>query len=222
MLLTTIFSGGFGSGKSEIALNYVRFLKQSQSSVILADLDLVNPYFASRDQRDLLEREGIQVAAPFGSLRFSDVPALPVDIIKLLYGKVPMVIDLAGDEAGATVFGSLQEKVKQRGEYEMLLVVNPYRPFAENLPNMREMLNILEQSARTSFTGIVSNPNLIEDTTTDVILEGHALVKEYARSFQLPIRMVTVEQSFVTQVAGKIQEKIFPIRPLLRPDYLKK
>lgn len=221
MAKTTIFSGGFGSGKSEIALNYVRALKKETADVVLADLDLVNPYFASRDRLAMLEAEGIHVAAPPEELSFSDVPALPLDMMFILRGESELVIDLAGDEAGATVLGSLQGMVQARGDYEMLLVINPYRPFAENLENMKEMLDILQFSARMNFTGIVSNPNLAAETTAEDVLEGHELVKGYAEAFGLPIKMLAVDETLIDEVRGKVDVEVFPLTILLRPDFLK-
>ena len=41
----TLFAGHYGSGKTNIAVNYAKLLAAKGLAVTLADLDIVNPYF---------------------------------------------------------------------------------------------------------------------------------------------------------------------------------
>ncbi len=217
MAKVVIFAGGFGSGKSEIVLNYAMQKIEKSSNLILADLDLVNPYFASRDLRYELEEKGIRVVAPGGELSFGDVPSIPAEIIGLLQGDNDMVIDLAGDEVGSLVLGYLSKFIRKR-DYEFYLVLNPYRPFAQDLESVEELKQLLEGAAHIAFTGIISNPNLLEETDLDIIQAGHEKVITYARSIKLPISCLTVEARFYDALSSDYGEVLRAIQLYLKSD----
>ena len=188
---TIIFAGGFGSGKSEVALNFALEKAKTSNSTILADLDLVNPYFASRELRIELEKEGIRLLSPQGDLSFGDVPNLPSEIIGLIRQDNVMFIDLAGDEVGALVLGYLSQYLMRRN-YELFLVLNPYRPFANELHDLQELRDYLQRAAQLKFTGIISNPNLVEETDTEVIIKGHQRVVEFGNALDIPVKHIVV------------------------------
>jgi len=215
-----IFAGGFGSGKSEVALNYAMQRAKGSEGLILADLDLVNPYFASRDLRDTLEQAGIRLVAPHGELSYSDVPSIPGEIIGLLKQDNEMVIDLAGDEVGSLVLGYLSSYIIARQSHEFYLVLNPFRPFAQDLESVKLLKGQLEAVARLQFTGIVSNPNLLVETSGDLIRSGHESVVEFAKSLGLPIYCLTVERRFYAELFPDYGEILQPIELYLKPEWL--
>ena len=175
-----IFAGGFGSGKSEVAVNFAIDMAKKSQKTILADLDLVNPFFASRDAKEKLINKNVRLVAPGGKLAFGDVPNLPTEIIALMKQDNDMLIDLAGDEVGSLVIGYLSKLVIGRGNYEFYLVINPYRPFAGELESIKELRQLLEKAGLIKFTGIISNPNMVEETNLDLVLKGHRRVVEFA------------------------------------------
>jgi len=215
-----IFAGGFGSGKSEIALNQALHLALDFRDVILADLDLVNPYFASRDVRAVLEDAGIRLVAPSGELSFGDVPSIPGEIIGLLRQENNMVIDVAGDEVGSAVLGYLSKYILARQGYEFFLVLNPYRPFAQELQSVRDLRMQLEKAASIEFTGIVSNPNLMGETTLDIIRRGHQQVADMAVSLDLPVANLTVTKEFYPEMAAAFGARVRKINLYLKPQWL--
>lgn len=217
----TILAGAYGSGKSEVAVNYALYMARNGRTPMLADLDLVNPYFAARDERVRLEAAGIQLLAPRPDLAYGDVPSLPPEIFGIINNRQNMVIDVAGDEFGALVLGYLSSHLIRRGDYEFWLVVNPYRPFAGDLESVTETRELIEGAARIACTGIVSNPNLLEATDEDVICRGHAAVCEYADALGLPIVMLTMEEKFYPQLETQAWlGQLFPLRLFLRPDWI--
>lgn len=216
----TVFAGGFGSGKSEVALNYAFRQAEQSADVVLADLDLVNPYFASRDLREKLGQAGIRLAAPSGQLAFSDVPAIPAEIIGLIRQDNNMIIDLAGDEVGSLVLGYLSQYVAARSNYELLLVLNPYRPFAQDTLSVLLLRDQLEQAARLKFTGIVSNPNLLGETRPDLIREGHARVVDFSQALNIPVRYLTIERKFLRDLTAEYGEVLQAIDLYLRPEWM--
>lgn len=219
MAETVILSGGYGSGKSEIALN-LAYLFRTQAPVSLIDLDLVNPYFAARDMALKLAEDDIRLVAPSGAFAFTDLPSIPGDLPAQLHSAQTAVIDLAGDESGTVVLGYIHPLIAKRPGYEWYLVINPYRPFAETEADMQQLLADLEMAGRMRFTGIISNPNLLEATTAATIREGHRQVEAYSQAFQLPIRYLSVLEPFYPELYPEYGDLLLKMKLFLRPDYL--
>jgi len=215
-----IFAGGFGSGKSEVALNYALEISHTMPKVVIADLDLVNPYFATRDRRDELQRSEVRLIAPSGQLAFGDVPAVPGEMIGLLRQDNEMVIDVAGDEVGSLVLGYISRYIIARGKYELHMVLNPYRPFARDVDSVLALRRDLERASKLRFTHIVSNPNLTTETTPDLIIAGHNQVMKYAEAMNLPISALTVEKRYYTALLPIYGELLRVIDLYLRPTWL--
>ncbi len=217
---TAILAGGFGSGKTEIALNLAYERGKMSDNVVLADLDFVNPFFASREVKQELEDNKIRLIAPSGELSFGDVPHIPAELLGLLGQKNDMIIDLAGDEIGALVLGYISNYVRKRAMVEFLLVVNPYRPFAQDLEAICELKDYLEKVAKLEFTGIISNPNLVEETDIDIIKAGHEKVMKYAEFFALPIKFLTIEAKFHETLKPIYKDLLKIISLNVRPEWI--
>lgn len=215
-----IFAGGFGSGKSEVAINFAIDMAGKSQKIVLADLDLVNPFFASRDAREKLMSENIRLVAPSGELAFGDVPNLPTEIIALMKQDNDMLIDLAGDEVGSLVIGYLSKLVMERGNYEFYLVINPYRPFAGELESIKELRRLLEKAGLIKFTGIISNPNMVEETNLNLVLKGHQRVVEFAAKLELPVKYLTVEDRIYNYLPYEYRSIAKKITLYLRPGWL--
>ncbi len=215
-----IFAGGFGSGKSEVAVNFAIDMASTSQKTVLADLDLVNPFFASRDAREKLISDNIRLVAPSGELAFGDVPNLPTKIIALMKQDNDMLIDLAGDEVGSLVIGYLSKLVMERGNYEFYLVINPYRPFAGELGSIKELKELLEKAGLIKFTGIISNPNMVEETNLDLVLKGHRRVVNFAAELELPVKYLTVEERVYNCLPHEYHNIAKIIKLYLRPGWL--
>lgn len=215
-----IFSGGFGSGKTELALNMALENAAKFDNTVLADLDLVNPFFASRELKNYLANLGVRMVAPQGDLLFGDVPSIPPEILGYIRQDNNLFIDLAGDEAGATVLGYLNRYILERN-YELYLVVNPYRPFAASLDEITKLKTNLESVSRLKFTGIISNPNLVEETDMDTVIQGHRKVESYAQKMHLPIHCLTVEKRLFQEMYPIYGGIIKKIRLFLRPEWIR-
>jgi hypothetical protein len=215
-----VFAGGFGSGKSEVALNYAMEKAEDSGQVVLADLDLVNPYFVSRDLKTELNNKGITLVAPRGDLSFGDVPSIPERLLAYIRQDNDMIIDLAGDEVGSVVLGYISQLVGQRSTVDLFLVINPYRPFARDIESISELKSNLERAARMAFSGIISNPNLVEMGDMNTIVEGHRMVEDYARALSLPISYLAVEERLFSDLRSVYGDMVRKIQLYLRPDWL--
>lgn len=221
----SIFSGAFGSGKTEIALNYAleRAVSTEYNKVFLADLDTANTFFVARDAGELLGRAGkkVHILAPRRELAQADIPHLPAEILGQLIADNEIIVDLAGDKYGALVLGYLSQYIKARAHYEMFLVINPFRPFYSSLDEVDELRKLLEMAGRVKFSGIVSNPNLVEDTSLELIREGHRRVMGFAGEMGIPIAYLAVEDRFYQELYSEYGTILKRIKLFLRPDWIK-
>jgi len=192
----TLFTGRFGSGKSEAAISYALDLSGSQPGVILIDLDIVTPYFRSRETQAALAQRGVTVIAPMAIGQYLDTPAITPQILGAIEQvEHPTVLDVGGDRQGARALGQFSSAINRRG-YTMHFVVNPYRPFTGSIEALRASIAEIETSARLKVTSLVSNPNLMDETTSEQIMSGHALVERFSRQLGLPLTMVCLTRAW--------------------------
>ena len=212
---TVIFTGRFGSGKSETAINYALSVAQAETQcaeppararqeavgAILIDLDIVTPYFRSREAADRLLERGVKVIAPSVIGQHLDTPAITPQILGAIQqSDLPVVLDVGGDKQGARALGQFSAAIGQ-GDYAMHFVVNPYRPFTDTVSGLRSSIAEIEASARLQVSSLVSNPNLIGETTAEHVIEGHAKIERFSRALGLPIAFVCVERQWLDSMA---------------------
>jgi hypothetical protein len=200
----TLFTGRFGSGKTEAAINYALALQEARcnpaSSVILIDLDIVTPYFRSRETAEAMQEQGVEVIAPSAIGQHLDMPALTPQILGAIQQiDRPTVLDVGGDRQGARALGQFSAAIRQRG-YTMYFVVNPYRPFTDTLEGLATSITEIEESARLQVTSLVSNPNLINETSAELIVQGHATIERFARVLGLPVAFICLERRWAVEL----------------------
>lgn len=210
MKRVTLFCGHFGSGKSNIAVNYALHLRGRGLPVALADMDIVNPYFRSADSRDRLEQAGVQVVSlPFANSNV-DLPALPAELYGLVQRKdIYAVLDVGGDDRGALALGRYVPYLKAEQNYDMLCVMNFYRPLTRTPEEVAEIIREIEAAAGLRFTGIVNNSNLGMETTAEDVLRTFPLAEETARLTGLPLVMTTCDARLQDKIPAK---DLFPLR----------
>lgn len=220
--------GSFGSGKSEFSVSLALHLAQGRENqrVCLVDLDLVNPYFRTREVREFLLENGIRPVVPQGDLLYSDLPISGPGIINLLKDEGHQVIlDVGGDEMGALALAGLGDEIRQV-DYRVLMVVNPYRPFTRDVGAIEEMRLGIEASSGLSVQGILSNPNLGNLTTSHDLLVGNQIVMEAAQAMDLPVEGILVLDDLAAEWdkdgVASLPAPILPIRLFLSPEWLRK
>ena len=164
----TLFAGNYGSGKTNIAVNWALEMKKHEDRVMLADMDIVNPYYRAKDSADDMEKAGIRVISSFFANSNVDLPALPQDIYAIVDDKSwHAIIDVGGDDRGALALGRLVPQIVEENDYEMLLVINRFRPLTRDIEGISEVVAEIETACRLPFTAIVNNSNLGAETTAD-------------------------------------------------------
>lgn len=206
----SIITGHYGTGKTELAVNLALALAAEGSSVMLADLDIVNPYFRSRERRPMLEAAGVGVISSSQACSDADVPALPAELLSILENReVRGVLDIGGDAVGARVLARFQPKIIQE-DYQLICVLNANRPEVRKPDDALSYLRAIEQTTGLTCTGLVNNTHLCGETTAAEIRKGAALAEEVSRQTGIPLLCHVAEDRFVPEVSD-LREPVFPI-----------
>ena len=207
----TILCGHYGSGKTNVAVNIATELKKTCNTVTVADLDIVNPYFRTKDSESYFAEQGIRlICSPYANSNV-DIPALPQEMYAITDDRsMTAVLDIGGDDRGALVLGRLAPKILAEGDYEMLMVINCYRPLTRDAASTLEVMREIEYAGGIRFTGLVNNSNLGAVTTAEDILASREYAEEVSKLSGLPVVMTSVRQDLYPAVEGKIPHA-FPL-----------
>lgn len=206
-----IFCGHFGSGKSEIAINFALKCKAEGENVSIVDLDIVNPYFRTNDAKAVLEESGIEVIAPEFANSNLDMPTVPADIMRVFNNLDKLVIfDVGGDEDGAFALGRYLEFFK-REPYELHLVVNAKRPLTETAEEICEMAGEIERASRLKVTDMVNNTNIGKLSTAEVLAESVQEVERSAELLGVPVSMYCATENTAEGLSDNIKANLFQI-----------
>ena len=207
----TLFAGHYGSGKTNIALNYAKWLKRGGAEVCVADLDIVNPYFRTKDSARELEAEGIGLVVSDYANSNVDFPALPKEIYALVAGRdARIVMDIGGDDRGALALGRYVPDIRAENDYEMLAVVNAARPLTRTAADAVGVLREIEAACSLPFTGIVNNTNLGPDTRAEDVLASLPYADGIAAAMGLPVKFTCAVAPVAAALEGRVPD-LFPL-----------
>ncbi len=184
-----IFTGHFGSGKTEVAVNFAIDLKRKKpdANVALIDMDIINPFFRSADAAEALQSMGIKVETMLYANTNVDVPALTGKMGPVITDRETYVIlDVGGDDLGAKACGYYAADIASR-DHTFFFVLNPYRPFTKNIPDTAKIFHEIEDAALLKINAILDNSNLLEYTDAACIAKGSKKVDGFAASVNLPV-----------------------------------
>lgn len=214
----TLFAGHYGSGKTNIAVNYALCLAKEGKRVCIADLDIVNPYFRTKDSERELSEAGITLVSPQYANSNVDLPALPAESYRLVQDKSTYgIMDIGGDDRGAYALGRYANAIKAENDYRMVFVLNCYRPLTSTVEDAIEIMREIEAAAGLKFTCIVNNSNLGPETTADIVRNSVEFAQRLSRETGLEIWMHTAMSSVAEELIElnvlpmTLQKKIFDL-----------
>lgn len=208
----TLLCGHYGSGKTNVAVNFAFDLKKQYNSVAIADLDIVNPYFRTKDSANELESAGIELICSEYAGTNIDIPAMPQQMYMITDCRdKKFILDIGGDDRGALALGRLAPAIVKENDYEMLMVINRFRPLTREAEEALEVMREIEYAGGIKFTGIVNNSNLGEETTPEDILSSLPYAEEVSKLSNLPIVCTTVHNTVYDALKSKING-LYPIK----------
>lgn len=217
-----IIAGHYGSGKTEFAVNYVTKLREMTAGrVAVADLDIVNVYFRSREKKEELEAKGVQVIASNLDTSAADVPAvsgaMTMPVVNRAY---QYVIDLGGSSTGTLVLGRIKPLL-DHSETDFFMVVNTYRPDTAAPAGIIRQMRDLEYAAGLKVTGFINNTNLVRETTADCLRRGDAILKEVTARTGVPVKYVSYVEALLTEeVPDGLAGELFPMELYMRKTWM--
>jgi hypothetical protein len=217
-----VIVGNFGSGKTEVSINLAVNQRRAGVNVKIADLDLVNPYFRTREARKSLSMLGIEVVVPEEKYLQADLPILSPVISGLIRRPSELtLIDVGGNDVGATVLAALADSFRNK-QVHMLQVVNPLRPFTNTIEGCMKIRNDIERASKMAITGIIGNANLIDETSVDDIYNGYDFVKALAIESRLPLKFITASVELLSEIdMGRFSCPVLTIERQLVPPWKK-
>jgi len=213
----TILCGHYGSGKTNIAVNMALDLRNQHDNVAIADLDIVNPYFRSKDSEDEFREKDIRlICSDFASSNV-DLPSMPADLYAITDDRdMSVVLDIGGDDRGAYALGRLRDAILNENDYEMLMVINKFRPLTPDAPSTIEVMREIEAACGIPFTGVINNSNLARETTAEDVLKSMDYAMEVCELSGLPLVLTTVEERLYDELKDKISP-VFPMKLQKKP-----
>ena len=223
----TLFAGHYGSGKTNIAVNYALHLAGEGKQVCIADLDIVNPYFRTKDSAARLSEAGVTLISPQFANTNVDLPALPAETYRLVQDKsIYGVMDIGGDDRGAYALGRYVDAIKAENNYRMVFVANCFRPLTPTAEEAMEVMGEIETACGLKFTDIINNSNLASETTAETVMASVAYVQELSKLSGLPVFATSAVADIAPQleltdvIPLQLQEKYFDLpsqKPAARP-----
>ena len=223
----TLFAGHYGSGKTNIAVNYALHLAKEGKPVCIADLDIVNPYFRTADSKRELEKAGVTLISPQFANTNVDLPALPAEAYRLVEDKsIYGIMDIGGDDRGAYALGRYVPFMKEENNYRMAFVANCYRPLTRTPEEALEVMREIEAACKLEFTCIVNNSNLGTETTAQTVEESFDYMQKLSQLSGLPLWLTTARADVAEKLTIpnvlplQLQERYFDLpsqKPQNRP-----
>ncbi|MGD8343791.1 MAG: cobalamin biosynthesis protein CbiA [Desulfobacterales bacterium] len=209
-----VIVGNYGSGKTEVAINLAAHQKRAGMDVRIADLDVVNPYFRTREAKGSLTNLGIEVILPPEQYLQADLPILSPRVAGMIRkpGQLTL-LDVGGDDVGATILAALGNELNKISP-RVLQVVNPLRPFTETREGCLKIRDAIETAAKLAVSGIIGNANLIDETVPEDIYDGYSFVRDLCEHSGLPLEFITVSRPLMPSV--DLQRFACPVLPIDR------
>ncbi len=208
----SIFLGHYGSGKTELAVNYALYLRKLGKKVVVIDFDLVNPYFRTKDAEKLFEEHGITLIAPAFANTNLENPMIPAEIFSVFEDKeVYAIFDVGGGEDGATPLGYYHQQLSQE-ECDVFFVLNQRRPLTADLEGALDAYQEIAAVARVGITGLINNTHLKEETTSEMLLEGQSLAEKVSDALKIPVVYISGSQAMLDELPKEYEPFQFPIQ----------
>lgn len=195
-------------------------MKKTRDKVALVDLDIVNPYLRTAEHGPLFEEAGVRLLFPTFAMTTVDIPGLPAQIQSVFDKKDETVVfDVGGDETGSVALGRYKPYF-DKDDYEMLFVINVFRPFSADVDEIIDLYGRVCERARMSAAALINNSNLGAQTQAQDVVQGQKIVEKVAEKLGLPVRCVCATQPVMARLPKEMQDIGYPIQTRMRPEWM--
>ena len=221
-----VVTGHYGSGKTEFCVSLAMRLAERGNGpyarLALADLDIINPYFRSREREAIMEARGISVyGSAYGHEVTAEIPELAANIRAPLQDQgCRTLIDLGGNDAGAKVLRQFEAQLPQE-ETLTLCVVNANRPETRDFEGAMAHLEAIERNLGRRVEGLINNTHLLRETDAACVERGHRLCQSICEETGRFIWCDCYPAGIVdeAELAGRY-EYLLPLGLYMRPTWL--
>lgn len=216
-----VIVGHYGSGKTEFAVNYAMRLAETESNVALADLDVVNVYFRSREKAQMMQDNGIKViSSSTGHAANLDLPAVSAGVLGPLQDETcHAILDVGGNSTGTRALANFTQAIEFYG-YDMFLVVNANRQETQTVEGIIKHINEIEEQSGLKITGLINNTHLLRETTLEDVNKGQALVKSVSDQLNIPIKYISAIENVAQTIPSDYDGEIMPIKMYMREEWM--
>lgn len=211
----TFITGHYGSGKSEFSVNFA--IQKEIKNIV--DLDIVNPYFRSRELFEILKENNLKlISSSVENSLGSDLPYISKDAYFLINSDEKVIYDLGGDPVGAIIIRQFLDKMNLE-EVDLLLCINVYREQTSTSDKIIKMIDDIESSGGMRVTGLINNSNFIRDTTLQDIIDAEEIIVEVAKRKNLEIKYTGVYEN-IKYLDHSLKGEVIPLKLYLRKKWL--
>jgi hypothetical protein len=215
-----IVTGHYGSGKTEFSLNLAVRLKKQYDNVAIADLDVINLYFRSREKEDELKKLGIRIFSSSVKATAVDIPAVSADIMTPIEdNNCQLIMDVGGNPAGTRTLGRYRNFLKNIG-FQHLFILNANRPETNTCEKAVDFINGIRAQSGLDITGIVNTTHMLKATTVDDLLKGQQLCREVSKTLDLPILYTAAMEEVAKQLPENMDGEIIPLKLFMREGWM--
>jgi hypothetical protein len=215
-----VFTGHFGSGKTEISINYAIRLAEKKKTTCIVDLDIVNPYFSVREVGEYLESLGIKVVSPSKAVTTAELSTVPPEVLTVFDDKrQEVVLDVGGDDLGAVALGQYNRFFRQE-PYDMYFVINTNRPFTSTVDGIIEYVDSIQRASRLKVTYLINNTNMSYETSAEDVIRGQRIIREASERLGIPVRYTCIREDLAQKLPEDVLGDLFTLKMYMKPAWL--
>jgi len=215
-----IITGHYGSGKTEFSVNYAMKLKEEKDRVAIADLDIVNPYFRSRERENEFLDKGIKVVYSNLKTQTLDLPSVSGEVDALIaMNDYNVILDVGGDNVGAKLLYKYKELLRDE-EYDFFVVVNVNRPETSSVDKIKNYVRKIENAAGKRATALINNSHFLKATTVEDIISSQEIVEEASKQLEIPLRYISCMEHLAKELPEELRDKTFSLKLFMRDEWM--
>ncbi len=201
-------TGALGSGKTELTISLASAMAEAGERVVLADMDIINPYFCLRALAGEIEKENLSVLSPPGDIKWGDMSYInPLIRTKIHDESGRLIIDVGGDSQGALALKQFEPELIIAG-YDLIFLINPYRTHTRTFSEIEAMKDKLEATCGLTVSSTAANAHFMDKTSPQDCAEGTYLVSEFSKKMGIPMLFGMAEESVWPEVRGLLSDHI--------------